>query len=320
MKIVFMGTPEFAVKTLEACIANHEVVAVFTQPDKPKGRGNKMTPSEVKVVAEKYGIPVLQPDKIRKDNWADVIRSYAPDVTVVVAYGQLLSQEILDIPQYGSINVHASLLPKYRGAAPINWAIAHGEKVTGVTTMLMDAGLDTGDMLLKSYVEIDEDMTAQELHDLLASSGAELLIETLTGIEQETLKPEKQDSNDSCYASMLNKEIARIDWSMRSSEIRNRIRAFNPWPVAHTTLESLALKVYKATLIDALDTAIGTGTEINYDRVMPGTVVKTDKFGIYVKTGDGLLRLDEVQWGSNKRMAAQAFLLGKTIDTGTQLY
>lgn len=318
MRIIFMGTPEFAVKTLEACIANHEVVAVFTQPDKPKGRGNKMTPSEVKVVAEKHGIPVLQPDKIRKDNWADVIRSYAPDVTVVVAYGQLLSQEILDIPRYGSINVHASLLPKYRGAAPINWAIAHGEIESGVTTMLMDAGLDTGDMLLKSYVKIDDDMTAQELHDQLAASGAELLIETLARIESGTLKPEKQDGNASCYASMLNKEIAKIDWTMQSSEIRNRIRAFNPWPVAHTTLESLALKVYKATLADSH--LVETVLETELADLIPGTIIKTDKFGIYVKTGDGVLRIDELQWGSNKRMTAQAFLLGKTIGTGTQLF
>jgi len=310
MRIVFMGTPEFAVQTLKACIEHHEVVAVFTQPDKPKGRGNKMTSSEIKVEADKHGIPVLQPEKIRKDNWPEVIRQYAPDVMVVVAYGQLLSQEILDIPKFGSINVHASLLPKYRGAAPINWAIANGETETGVTTMLMDAGLDTGDMLLKDYVSIDGDMNAQVLHDLLAQSGANLLIETLSQLEAGTLKPEKQSESPTAYASMLNKDIARVDWKMNSIEIRNRIRAFNPWPIAHTMLEDASLKIFRSTLIH----------EDGFSDDAPGTIVKTDKLGIYVQTGNGILRIDELQWGSNKRMPTQAFLLGNHIQTGTKLY
>lgn len=317
MKILFMGTPDFAVETLEACIRTHEVVAVFTQPDKPKGRGNKMTPPPIKVVAENHHIPVLQPDKIRKGDWPDLIRSYAPDVIIVVAYGQLLSQEILDIPKFGSINVHASLLPKYRGAAPINWAIAHGETITGVTTMMMDAGLDTGDMLLKTEVVIADDMDAQALHDKLAQAGSTLLIQTLEQIEAGTLKRGKQDDSASCYAPMMNKEISKIDWRMTSTEIRNRIRAFNPWPIAHTILGDLPLKVLEASVIkkdDTFEWQQQIGPTVNV-----GTIVHIDKIGIYVKTSDGFIRIDVLQWGSHKRMSAQAFLLGNNIEIGTEL-
>lgn len=314
MKILFMGTPDFAVKTLQACIESHEVVAVFTQPDKPKGRGNLVTPPPIKVVAERHQIPVLQPDRIRKGEWPDMIRAYAPDVIVVVAYGQLLSQEILDIPKYGSINVHASLLPKYRGAAPINWAIANGETITGVTTMMMDAGLDTGDMLLKTEVAITDDMNAQMLHDALAQEGSSLLIKTLKQIESGTLIREKQDDSASCYAPMMNKEISKIDWQMTSTEIRNRIRAFNPWPIAHTTLGDIPLKVFEASII-ALDEA----SEWQSSQARVGTIVHIDKIGIYVKTGDGYIRIDVLQWGSHKRMSTQAFLLGNDVAIGTEL-
>ena len=314
MKILFMGTPDFAVKTLQACIEAHEVVAVFTQPDKPKGRGNKLTPPPIKVVAETHHIPVLQPDKIRKGEWPETIRSYAPDVIVVVAYGQLLSQEILDIPKYGSINVHASLLPKYRGAAPINWAIANGETITGVTTMMMDAGLDTGDMLLKTEVAITDDMNAQMLHDALAEAGSSLLIQTLEHIEAGTLIREKQDDSASCYAPMMNKEISKIDWQMTSTEIRNRIRAFNPWPIAHTTLGDVPLKVFEASTI-----ALAEASEWQNSQASVGTIVHIDKIGIYVKTGDGYLRIDVLQWGSHKRMSTQAFLLGNDVVIGTEL-
>ena len=314
MKILFMGTPDFAVGSLEACITAHEVVAVFTQPDKPKGRGNKLMPPPIKVVAETHHIPVLQPDKIRKGEWPDLIRSYAPDVIVVVAYGQLLSQEILDIPKFGSINVHASLLPKYRGAAPINWAIANGETITGVTTMMMDAGLDTGDMLLKTEVAITDDMNAQALHDVLAKAGSSLLIKTLEQIESGTLKREKQDDSASCYAPMMNKEISKINWQMTSTEIRNRIRAFNPWPIAHTTLGDIPLKVFEASTI-ALDDA----SEWQNSQASVGTIVHIDKIGIYVKTGDGCIRIDVLQWGSHKRMSTQAFLLGNDVAIGTEL-
>lgn len=314
MKILFMGTPDFAVETLQACIESHEVVAVFTQPDKPKGRGNLVTPPPIKVVAEKHQIPVLQPERIRKGEWPDIIRVYAPDVIVVVAYGQLLSQEILDIPKFGSINVHASLLPKYRGAAPINWAIANGETITGVTTMMMDAGLDTGDMLLKTEVAITDDMNAQVLHDALAQAGSSLLIKTLEQIEAGTLKREKQDDSASCYAPMMNKEISKISWQMTSKEIRNRIRAFNPWPIAHTSLGDIPLKVFEASII-ALDEAV----EWQKSQASVGTIVHIDKIGIYVKTGDGYIRIDVLQWGSHKRMSTQAFLLGNDVAIGTEL-
>lgn len=311
MKIVFMGTPEFAVQTLKACLANHEVVAVFTQPDKPKGRGNKLTPPPIKTVAEDNRIPVHQPVKIRLGEWPELIRALKPDVIIVVAYGQMLSQEILDIPKYGCINVHASLLPAYRGAAPINWAIADGNKKTGVTTMMMDAGLDTGDMLLKSEVAITENMTAGDLHDVLAEKGASLLIETLAAIEAESIAFEKQGDSQTRYASMLNKELAKIDWTMDANAIRNRIRGFNPWPIAHTTLEEIPLKIFSASVIR--DEAFIP------NEWAPGKVFKIDKSGIYVTTGNGLLKIDELQWGSGKRMLSQAFLLGHDITLGTTL-
>lgn len=310
MKVVFMGTPEFAVGTLKKCIEKHEVIAVFTQPDKPKGRGNKMTPPPVKVVAEEHAIPVFQPDRLRKAPWPELLRDLSPDVIVVVAYGQLLTQEVLDIPKFGCINVHASLLPKYRGAAPINWAIANGEAVTGVTTQMMNAGLDTGDMLKKWSVTISEDMNAGALHDILAVAGADLLIETLEGLENGTLVPEPQNDADSCYAAKLNKEIAKIDWDMSAVAIKNRVNGFNPWPVAHTTLNDHPFKVFSAKVFS------GENQLLNAD-TMNGTVVKTDKKGIYVKTGDGILLIDEVQWGSGKRMTAGAFLLGNPLAAGT---
>lgn len=315
MKIIFMGTPEFAVKTLEKCIEHHDVIGVFTQPDKPKGRGNKLTPSEVKVVALNHDIPVYQPEKIRKDTWPDQIRAMKPDVIVVVAYGQILSQEILDIPQYGCINVHASLLPKYRGAAPINWAIANGETVSGVTTMQMDKGLDTGDMLLTCEVPIDNQMTAQELHDILASEGAALLTETLRKIEDGTIVKTKQDDASSCYASMLSKESSRIDWNLSAVEIHNRVRGFNPWPIAHTTYDQQMLKIYRSTPFVVDDLSFN----FNAEEFTAGCVVFIDKSGIYVLTGKGILRIDELQLGSNKRMLSQAFLLGNTISIGTKL-
>ena len=234
---------------------------------------------------------------------------FRSDVIVVVAYGQILSQEILDISPFGCINVHASLLPKYRGAAPINWALANGEKQTGVTTMLMDAGIDTGDMLLNSVVDIDPDMNAEQLHDRLATLGADLLIETLNQLEQKTIVPIKQDDALACYAPLMQKETARIKWHLSAEEIHNHVRAFNPWPIAHTQFQEVVLKVFRTEVSD-----------MDYDLSHPvGTVVKTDKNGIYVKTGHGLICIKELQWGSGKRMSAQSFLLGKSIENGTIL-
>lgn len=314
MRVIFMGTPAFAVQTLQKCIESHEVVAVFTQPDRPKGRGNKLTPSEVKIVAEKHNLLILQPEKIKKDDWAQRIRALEPDVIVVVAYGQLLSQEILDIPKYGCINVHASLLPKYRGAAPINWAIAKGETQTGVTTMVMDAGLDTGDMLLKSVMDIDRDMTAEDLHGHLATMGADLLVETLTRLEKGDLVSEKQVDQDSCYAPLMNKDTAKINWTLSAIDIHNHVRAFNPWPVAHTQLSDGILKVFKTEVVE--DTLNDVEVDINH---VVGSIIKTDKNGIYVKTGQGIICIKELQFGSGKRMSSQSFLLGKSVTVGTVL-
>ncbi len=311
MKIIFMGTPNFAVKTLENCIELHEVVGVFTQPDKPKGRGKKMSPTPVKITAEKYEINVYQPDRIRKTQWVDLIRELNPDVIVVVAFGQILTQEILDVPKFGCINVHASLLPKYRGAAPINWAIANGEKITGITTMQMDAGIDTGDMLLKRSIEIKEDLNAGELHDQLAVIGADLLVDTLNALEKSELVPIKQNSEESSYASMLNKELSLIDWTMSAQVISNRIRGFNPWPVAHTKYKDETLKIFRAKPIQSSQT--------EFSNHKAGTVLMSDKFGILVMTGNGVLLIEELQLGSLKRMTAHSFMLGHEIEIGIVL-
>ncbi|MDN5352253.1 MAG: methionyl-tRNA formyltransferase [Clostridiales bacterium] len=312
MKVIFMGTPDFAVETLKVCIDYHEVIGVFTQPDKPKGRGKKLAPPAVKVVAEAAGIPVYQPKKVKEAEWVETLKSLEPDVIVVVAYGQLLSKAILDIPKFGCVNVHASLLPRHRGAAPINWAIAEGDAETGVTTMLMDPGLDTGDMLLKTKVTIDSTMTAGELHDILAVKGAELLKETLDKMAAGTLVPEPQDNALSTYAPMLSKDIAEIDWSMPAEKIERRVRGFNPWPVAHTAYEGSAMKVFRAEVIATIG-------GMDSSETAPGTVVAVERDGFVVKTGDGFLKILELQWGSQKRMAADAFLRGHQVVPGTIL-
>ncbi|MBF4691671.1 methionyl-tRNA formyltransferase [Fusibacter ferrireducens] len=318
MKIIFMGTPEFSVGTLEACIQHHDVIGVFTQPDKPKGRGKQMTKPPVKVVAEAHDISVFQPDRIKKGDWTQLIRELAPDCIVVVAYGQILSKAILEIPKYGCINVHASLLPKLRGAAPINWAIVNGEVETGVTTMKMDVGLDTGDMLLKETIQIDDEMTAGELHDHLAIMGAQLLVKTLEGLENDSIVPEKQDDNHFTYAPMLNKELARMDWHLSAKRIKNLIRGFNPWPVAHTTYQGKTLKVYKANALamedlDALELT-------NYHKISAhGAVIGVRKNSILIKAESSVLEILEIQWGSAKRMPCGAFLLGHSVEIGTQL-
>ncbi len=322
MKVIFMGTPDFAVNTLEELIKFHDVITVFTQPDKPKGRGNKLTPPPVKVVAEQHGITVYQPVKIRKEHWPELIKDLRPDVIVVVAYGQILSQEILDIPKFGCINVHGSLLPSYRGAAPINWAVADGLEVTGVTTMMMAAGIDTGDMLLKAEVPVER-KTAGELFEELAAVGANLLIETLAQLEQGIVKPVPQIHAESSHAMMLDKEVTRIDWHMSAKQIENRIRGFNPWPVAHTQLEQQTVKIFSALDIDeeSFKCIVNQST---YDikpigTCVPGEIVFKDKKALYVMTGEGILRIDELQVGSNKRMSTQAFLLGNPIEIGQKL-
>ena len=305
MKIVFMGTPEFAVPTLKACIENFNVSAVFTQPDKPKGRGKKMGYSEVKEEAIKHNIEIYQPVKLRNDlDTIEKIKQIAPDFIVVVAYGQILPKEVLDIPKYGCINLHASLLPKYRGAAPINWSIINGEVYSGNTTMLMDVGLDTGNMLLQSKVEICDGMTAGELHDALMADGADLMIRTLRGIVENSIVPQKQNDSESCYASMLDKEMARINWYKKAVEVNNLIRGLNPWPIAHTSYKGETMKVFAAEVQGRVKGEAA------------GTIVKVSKDGILVAATDNYLSIKELQFPNGKRMSIENFLNGNNIEEG----
>lgn len=299
MNVIFMGTPEFAVPTLKALNEKgHEIKLVVTQPDKPSGRGKKLKKSEVKEAAEQLGLPVFQPDKIKKPENIEVLKSYNPDVIVVVAYGQLLNKEILDLPKYGCINVHASLLPKLRGAAPLNWAIINGETHTGVTTMKMDVGLDTGDMLLKAEVEIDEEMNVGNLHDILMHMGANLLIETLDRMERNEMVPEKQDDSLSCYAPMFNNENRKINWNLSAKNIHDLIRGLSPWPTAYFTMDDKTVKVYESKY---------TNEKTNYQ---PGYVIKAGNDGIYVAASDGVVILKEIQMPGKNKMKIDAYLRG----------
>lgn len=298
-----MGTPEFAVPSLQTLIDNFDVVAVFTQPDRAKGRGKKLAISPVKEVALKHNIEVYQPEKLKKEpEFIDVLKKLNPDFIIVVAYGQILPKEVIDIPKYACVNLHASLLPKYRGAAPINWAIIDGEKITGNTTMLMDVGLDTGNMLLKQEVNITKDMTAGELHDSLMEQGASLLVKTIRGLVDGIIKPEKQDDSKSCYASMLNKDMAQIDWKLSSIEIYNLIRGLNPWPVAYTNYDNLTMKIYKSQYLIE-----GTDKE-------PGTILNVDENGILVACGTGKLLVQEVQFPGKKVLKVAEYIKGNTIE------
>ena len=299
MNVIFMGTPGFAVPTLEKLHKSaHNVVLVVTQPDKPFGRGKKLKKSEVKEAAESLELEILQPDKIKKQENIDVLRKYNPDVIVVVAYGQILSKEILTLPKYGCINVHASLLPKLRGAAPLNWAIINGETITGVTTMQMDVGLDTGDMFLKSEVKIDENMNVGELHDILMQKGAELLIETLNMIENNEITSKKQDDSLSNYAPMFNNENRKINWNLNAKNIHDLIRGLSPWPTAYFTMDEKTIKVYKSSYIK---------DDSNYE---PGYIIKANNEGIFVKAKDGIVILKEIQMPGKKKMTVEAYLRG----------
>jgi methionyl-tRNA formyltransferase len=302
-----MGTPDFAVPCLTEIIENgHEVLAVVTQPDRPKGRGKKLTPPPVKVKAMEYNIDVLQPEKIREEDMVKKIEALEPDCIVVVAFGQILPKSILDIPPLGCINVHASLLPKYRGAAPINWAIINGEKVSGVTTMYMEEGLDTGDMILKAEVPIEEKI-AGELHDELSLEGAKLLGKTLKLIEENKAPREKQDDEKSSYASMMDRNTGKINWQNTAQSIYNLIRGLNPWPTAVTTYEGKKFKIWKAQVIN----------EKCED--LPGKIIKVNKEGIFVCTGDGILLLEEIQFPNSKRMRVDAYLRGHEIENNVIL-
>lgn len=308
MNIVFMGTPEFAVPTLNSMIENYNVIAVFTQPDKPKGRGKKMAFSEVKEAALLHDIPVFQPDKIRNNlECLNYLKDLQPDIIIVVAYGQILPKEILDLPKYGCINLHASILPKYRGAAPINWCIINGEKVSGNTTMLMDVGLDTGDILLQSEVKITENMTAGQLHDILMIDGAELMVKTINNMKDNNISPIPQDDSKSCYSPMLSKDKAVIDWSKPSEEINNFIRGLNPWPIAHTTMKNESMKIFKASVVK------------KESNKAYGTILNVSKEGILVSTAKDCLLIQEIQFSNGKRMTVEQYINGNTIDEGVIL-
>ncbi len=307
IRTVFMGTPEFAVGTLEGLIAaGCQMVGVYTQPDRPKGRGKKLAMSPVKELALTHEIPVFQPLKMRDPQAIEELKALEPDLIVVVAYGQILPKAVLDIPKFNCINVHASLLPKYRGAAPINMAIVDGETETGVTTMLMDVGLDTGDMLVKRSLTIGPNETAGELHDRLAVLGREAMDETLKQLCAGTLQAEKQDDSLSCYASMMKKEDGLIDWSRSAQQIHNQVRGLEPWPGAYTALEGDVLKI-AATRVDA--TASGDA----------GFVLAADKNGVLVACGEGALLIGELQLPGKKRLPAAAFLSGRQLPVGTRL-
>ncbi len=309
MNIVFMGTPDFAVPCLQALIDNGEnVQAVFTQPDKPKGRGYKMLPPPVKSLALTYNIPVYQPLSLKKgedaENALNILKDLSPDLIIVVAYGKILPKEILELPKYYCINVHASLLPRYRGAAPIQWCVLNGEKETGVTTMLMAEGLDTGDMLLKESVAIGDDETASELHDRLSAVGAELLIKTISAVKIGTITREKQEDSLSNYASMITKDMCPIDFSLSAQQIHNKIRGLSASPCAVTMLNGKRLKIFKSTMSD----------KKKYD-LAAGTVVNEKDFTVVC--GDGYtVTFTEVQSEGGKRMKVSDFLRGNHIEKG----
>lgn len=304
LKTIFMGTPDFAVPCLEVLQDKTEILAVITQPDRPKGRGHNMQPSPVKVKALEYGLPVLQPEKIKTEEFTAELEKMQPDLIVVVAFGQILSQRILDIPRLGCVNVHASLLPRYRGAAPIHWSIINGEKKTGVTTMLMDAGLDTGDMLLKDEVEITAEMTTEELHDKLMAMGGRLLAETIDGLAEGTIVPEKQDNSLSNYAGMLKKETGHIDWHKSAQDIHNLIRGLNSWPVAWSIKAGKNYKFWK------------TRSEAGKTDQAPGTVVEIRKNSFCIAAGDGIVEVLEIQPPSKKRMSAGDLIRGHGVEIG----
>ena len=308
MKVIFMGTPDLSVGTLEALIdAGHEVVLAVTQPDKPKGRGGKVLYTPVKEAALAHDIPVYQPVKIREPECIEELRKYKADIMVVIAFGQILPKEILEMTPYGCVNVHASLLPAYRGAAPIQWAVINGDKVSGVTTMQMDEGLDTGDMLLKEEIVLDEKETGGSLHDKIADAGARLCIETLKALEQGTVTPVKQGESTTEYARMLDKRMGNISWEKPAEEIERLIRGLNPWPSAYTDWNGKVMKIWQAEVCEG-DT-----------KEVPGTVVKVEKDGFYVQTGKDLLKVTELQIPGKKKMDAGAFLRGCRIENGEVL-
>ena len=307
MKIVFMGTPDFAVGALEAIIkAGHEVTAVVTQPDKAKGRSGQMQFPPVKECAVKYNIPVFQPRKIKAPEAIAELKKFEADIYVVAAFGQILSKEILEMPKYGCVCIHASLLPKYRGAAPINWCIIDGEQETGITIMQMDEGIDTGDILTQKKVAIDEKETAESLFDKLSQAGAELIIDTLPMIERGEVVPVKQDDSLSCYSKMMDKSFGKIDWTKDAVSIERLVRGLNSWPSAFTSFQGKSVKLWSCDVVSAES----TNTE------KAGTIVDVTKDYFDVACGKGILRVCELQLEGKKRMDTRSFLLGNQWKTG----
>lgn len=306
MKIIFMGTPDFAAASLEALIdSRHEIQAVVTQPDKPKGRKGELTPSPVKVVAEEKGIKVYQPLKVRDEEFVETLRAYNPDVIVVVAFGQIIPLSILKMPKFGCVNIHGSLLPKYRGAAPIQWAVLDGEKETGITTILMDEGIDTGDILLKKTIKIDTYETSGSLFDKLMALGAETILETLDELEKGSLTPIKQGENPTAYAKMLTKAMGLIDFTRPAKELDCFVRGMDPWPSAYTLLSGKTLKLWKVRPVE------GSGKA--------GSVIDIGKESFTIACGEGAIEVLEVQLEGKKRMSAGDFLKGSTLNIGQEL-
>lgn len=319
MRIVFMGTPDFSVPALKALVeAGHQVIAVVTQPDKPKGRGKEVQMTPVKIQAMEYGIPVYQPAKVREASFVEVLKGLEADVYVVIAFGQILPKAVLELPKYGCINIHASLLPKYRGAAPIQWCVIDGERETGITTMMMDVGLDTGDMLEKAVIPIEEKETGGSLHDKLSMAGGDLILSTLKKLEEGTLVRTPQTDEGTCYAKMLTKSLGDIDWNQGAVSIERLIRGLNPWPSAYTMWNGKTIKIWAADVIagrEAADFLSESGVPAETGTA-PGTVVCSDKRGQVVCTGGGLLSIRELQMEGKKRMDTPAFLRGYPIPAG----
>lgn len=309
MNVIFMGTPDFAVGTLEALVeAGHTITMVVTQPDKPKGRGHSMQYTPVKEAALRHNLPIYQPIKIREELSVKYMEQIPADVIVVVAFGQLIPKSILKMKKYGCINVHASLLPAYRGAAPIQWAVINGDKQSGVTTMQMDEGLDTGDMLLKTVVPLDEKETGGSLFEKLSAAGAALAVETLAKLETGEITPEKQGETTTAYASMLTKEMGQIDWSRDAVSIERLVRGLNPWPSAYTKLNGKTMKIWECEVVPS-DASKG----------VCGEILRVTKDSMIVQTGQDALTIRELQLEGKKRMDAGAFLRGFSVKPGTVL-
>lgn len=307
MRAVFMGTPEIAAEVLKSLLlsSKHEIIAVVTQPDRPKGRGRLLSKSPVKLIAESYGIPVLQPEKVKAPDAVEQLRQLAPDIILVAAFGQILSKEILDIPKYGCLNVHASLLPEYRGAAPIQWAIIDGKEKTGVTIMRMDEGLDTGDMICREEIEITAGETGGSLHDKLAAAGGPLLLSAMEQVEAGTAVYEPQKQEASTYAKMLRKEMGKLDFTYSAEYLERLIRGLNPWPSAYTYWQGKALKFWRAS--------------VSYDRFEAcpcGTLVSVKDGMLWIMTGNGILRVQELQPDGKRRMTTEEFLRGYPLVPG----